>query len=155
MDAVLPLMAIPFATPDFGAGATILGILALIWLAVLVATSVGAIRGLILIHRGSSQIRRRGISLLLVSAAVPLSCCFGPSLLFRLSYGSFPVSGNLYAQVKEGMSADEVRAALGNPHKRYEEEVGERWYYYEDSFRIFWFCVDFGPDGRVKGRHGN
>lgn len=154
MVAVLPFLAMPFATPDFGAGATVLGVLALIWLAVLVGVLGGAIRAVILIRRGSSAARRTGIILLLVIAAVPLSCCFGPSLLFRLNYGSFPLSGNPYARVKDKMSPDEVRVALGNPHNREKRDDGEHWYYYQDSFQIGWFCVDFDPDGLVKGTHG-
>ncbi len=154
MDAVLPLMAIPFATPDFGAGARIVGVLALIWLAYLAGALFGGIRGVILIRRGWSHGRWIGIILLLVSAAVPFSCCVAPSLLFRQHYGSFPLSGNPYTRVKEGMSADEVRASLGNPHNRDERDDGEGWYYYQDSLEICWFCVDFGPDGRVKGTHG-
>src|SRR5947207_2490898 len=134
MDAVLPLMVIPFATPDFGAGAAILGVLALIWLAVLLAALVGAIRGVILIRRRPSPARRTGIILLLVSVAVPFSCCVGPSIVFRLNHGSYPLGGDPYTQVKEGMSADDVRAALGNPHNREEREDGEAWYYYQDSF---------------------
>ena len=154
MDAVLPLMALPFATPDFGAGASALAVLALIWLAVLVGAVAGAIRGVVLIRREASESRRKGTILLLVSAAVPLSCCFGPSLVFRVNYGSYPLSGNPYPRIKERMSADEVRAALGNPHRREERGDEEGWYYYQDAFQIGWFCVDFGPDGRVKGTHG-
>jgi outer membrane protein assembly factor BamE (lipoprotein component of BamABCDE complex) len=75
--------------------------------------------------------------------------------MFRLNYGSYPLSGNPYGKVKEGMSADDVRAALGDPHNRETRgDDGEGWYYYQDSFQIGWFCVDFGLDGRVKGTHG-
>jgi hypothetical protein len=54
------------------------------------------------------------------------------------------------------MSADEVRALLGNPHEVYNhnpEQVG--WLYWLDSVQLGWFMVHFGADGKVTGTGGN
>lgn len=148
-------MAFPFATPDFGAGASILGLLALIWVAVILSAVGGILWGVWLLGRGTAQSRRKGLVVLLVSALVPLSCGLGPSVVFRLTYGRFPLSGDPRIRVSEGMSAERVRALLGEPHERTNRPDGEGWYYYQDSYGIYWFCVDFGLDRRVKGTHGH
>ena len=81
---------------------------------------------------------------------MPLSCCVGPSLVFRQQYGRFPIPWEARLLVKEGMSAEEVQAALGEPQEIVKRDSGDRWYYYTDSFHIGIFAIDFGQEGRVR-----
>jgi hypothetical protein len=144
-----------FATPDFGSGAGILGIVTLVWLAVLVLVAVGVFGGFRLLKRESLIARRCGWILLLGSLSVPLFCCLAPPGIVRITYGNFPIGAYPNGKIREGMSKDEVAAVLGAPHERYTEDDGESWYYWVDSFGAHWFCVRFGPEGRVIRTHGN
>jgi hypothetical protein len=144
-----------FATPDFGASAAVTCFLLVIAAFVLLFVLVCFARGVMLLQPGSSRGRRCGILLLLVSGLVPLSCCLGPSHLVRLVYGNYPLGSYPDGEVKEGMTADEVVATLGQPHERHEQDDGESWYYWIDSFGMYWFGVKFGPDRRVVHTYGN
>jgi hypothetical protein len=53
------------------------------------------------------------------------------------------------------MSTDDVLSILGSPHERSKEGEDEHWYYWIDSFGLYYFGVHFGPDGRVSFTHGN
>jgi hypothetical protein len=143
-----------FATPDFGASGGIVCCLAVVWAFILVAVLLAIVKGVKLFNSDSRQARRFGVLLLLASGLVPLSCCFGPSQFVRLEYGNYPLGTYPTNKVQEGMTADEVVAALGTPHERHGDNK-ERWYYWIDSFSIRWFSVEFGPDGRVDHTYGN
>ncbi len=138
-----------------GAGAA-----ACFWLVVAVVTFVlvlaGAARGVGLVRRQSRQSRRAGAALLAVCAVVPLACCVGPSLLFRLEHGRFPLGAIPGYEVREAMerdrlTTDEVIARFGLPHQRDKFDDGEDWLYATDALGMSdFFLVQFGPDGRVK-----
>src|SRR5262245_24374103 len=89
-------------------------------------------------------------------AAVVLSCCVLPDLLFRVKYGRPPLSAEKYrtSLVTGGMTADEVRAALGEPHEIHpavSPEDEEVWFYHTDLLGPSSLGVNFGPDKRVTG----
>jgi SmpA / OmlA family len=145
-----------FATPDFGAGAAIMGFLACVWLFVLGFSLAGLVWGWKLCLSDKPRAKRCGVVVLLFSGMVPLSCCLLPSQLFRMSYGSYPLRDSPYSKVYEGMTRDEVVSVLGDPHnRRDDEDGGGRWVYYRDAYELNYFTVYFGPDGRVKNSGGN
>ena len=76
------------------------------------------------------------------------------SLAFRLQYGRGPLSVELYqasrTSTMQGMTQEEVRARLGEPHEVYDKWDGEAsWIYYTDTFGHGYLGIRFGPDGRV------
>jgi ABC-type dipeptide/oligopeptide/nickel transport system permease component len=144
-----------FATPDFGAGAAIAGIVLLAWAATLVVVVGGVIVGASLLRSKALFFKRGGMILLLASLSVPLFCCLGPPCLIRVAYGNFPIGSFPYNKIKEGMAPEEVIAVLGPPHERVMTGNGENWYYWRDSFDINWVCVEFGTDGRVFRTRSN
>jgi hypothetical protein len=143
-----------FATPDFGTGAYLALILLIVWVVVLALVVFGILRGARLLNNGAAKDRKYGILLIVMSGLIPLLCCLGPPEVVRIVYGNYPI-GQYPSNIREGMSADEVLATLGSPHERFQENDGEHWYYWIDSFGIHWACVDFGSDGRVSHTHGN
>ena len=72
-----------------------------------------------------------------------------------MEYGNYPLGSYPNGKITEGMTRDEVSAVLGSPHERFTSDDEESWYYWIDSFGIGYFCVRFGPEGRVTGTHGN
>jgi hypothetical protein len=144
-----------FATPDFGTSGGVACLLLLVWALVFALVLWGVARGALLLQRGSPRQKKCGVVLLLVSALLPLSCCLGPSQVTRLVYGNYPLGSYPDNEIREGMTGEEVVAVLGTPHERHEQDEGECWYYWIDSFGISWFAVRFGRDGRVVGTHGN
>jgi outer membrane protein assembly factor BamE (lipoprotein component of BamABCDE complex) len=54
------------------------------------------------------------------------------------------------AQVRPGMTADEVTAVLGKPYKIRKYGKGESTWGYQTRQSETWFLVDFGADGKVK-----
>jgi hypothetical protein len=125
-----------FATPDFGASGSMMCFLMVVWAIVLTLVGIGVIRGMRLAQSGSPKTRRHGVLLLLLCAAVPLSCCLGPSQVVRVFYGNYPIGHSPDDTIKEGMTADEVLGILGPPHERVEQDNEQRWYYWKDSVSI-------------------
>jgi hypothetical protein len=85
-----------------------------------------------------------------------LSCCLLPSIAFRLEYGRPPLAEEKYdtslETVKPGMTFDEVRAVLGEPHEKYpssRDDEGEVWLYWTDSIKLGYLGVQFSKEGRV------
>ena len=144
-----------FATPDFGAGACIFGLVLLAWAVALILVFVGLSCGAGLVGKGSAKARKWGIILMGVSGLVPLACWLGPSQAVRISYGNYPIANSYKGKIHKGMTAEEVVKILGTPHEKYPRDRGESWYYYLDSFGIGWFCVQVGPDGKVSWTHEN
>jgi SmpA / OmlA family len=145
----------PFATPDFGAGATIWGMLCVAWVVVLVLTVLGIAWGAKLLKSESPKHKRYGLLVVLVSGLVPLCCLLLPPQVVRMAYGNYPLGSYPNGKIREGMTRDEVTAILGSPHEHYKRDDEESWYYWIDSFGIGYFGVRFGPKGRVIGTHGN
>jgi hypothetical protein len=94
-----------------------------------------------------------------VFAGICLLAYILPSACFRLRYDQPPLSGEKYRSsgvtVKEGMSSEEVIAALGQPHRRQPDsgpDGGERWIYYTDALEDGYLGIHIGPDGRVTWR---
>jgi hypothetical protein len=140
-----------FATPDGGATANVITLFFLAGLVVFSASASCVITGTRCLFRDSQRRRGVGWGLLLAGLIMPASCCIAPSLLFRVIHGSAPIGGLPYqALVREGMTTEEVTAALGAPHERFTEEGGAVWLYYTELLSGPYFLVRFGKDGRVR-----
>jgi hypothetical protein len=147
---------IVFATPDWGGAYVAYFLLFVGGAVILLATLVGVVFGLKLLKKGPTARRRVwGRTLLLASLAFPVVCFLAPAQIFRIEYGSYPLEAYPGEKIKEGMTPEAVEAILGAPHKRSERGDYKEWFYYLDSFRMYYFGVNFGPDGRVIGTHGN
>ncbi len=141
---------------DFGAGGAIICALFVVGLLVVAVASLGCLRAVRLIRSKSLERKSLGLLLLLMCVSLPFSCCVVPRYHFQATHGSPPLGKYPSGVVKEGMTADEVRAALGNPHEVHDyPEGGGHWYYWLDWFSIDWFGVLFGPDGRVTASGGS
>src|SRR5260370_27622578 len=116
--AAISIMSI-FATPDFMASGVIVLFLAFVWAIVLLLVCVGIILGIRWLASDSPRIRKCGVVLLLVSGLVPFFCCLGPSHVVRLVHGNYPLGSYPSNKIKQGMSVDEVTAALGTPPEHY------------------------------------
>jgi hypothetical protein len=145
----------PFATPDFGASACLSVCLLIAWTAVFLLVLVGMRWGVAILRRQPPRGRKWGVLLIVASGLVPLCCALGPPHVVWLLSGSYPLGHRPHNKIQEGMSEEEVAAILGPPHDRVKRGDGERWYYWIDSFGLSWYCVRFGPEGRVLGTHGN
>jgi hypothetical protein len=144
-----------FATPDFGASATLWFHLFIVWVIVLILVSIGIIRAIRLLRSESSRARRWGFSLLVVAGLIPFGCCMLPPHAVRITHGNYPLGTYPHGKIKSGMSVDEVVIALGSPHDVFKQGDEECWHYWIDSFGIQWFGVAFGPNGRVTNTYGN
>ena len=139
-----------FATPDFGAGATIAGCAMLVYLAAFGLALVASLRGLWLLTGGPSpRARKWGIALTAAGCLIPCFCCLAPLCVVGVTTGNFQTWGYVDGKVSVGMSREDVAARLGKPHEHYADDDGESWYYYADSLGVGYTCVRFGPDGRV------
>jgi hypothetical protein len=70
-------------------------------------------------------------------------------VIFRRTCSRDPVDSNPWP-VKEGMTADEVVRAVGEPHRRYTEADGsERWIYFHDCLAYNYSGVRCDGQGRV------
>jgi hypothetical protein len=85
------------------------------------------------------------------------TCCLLPGIIFRLQYGRPPLAAEKYRTsletIKPGMTFDEVRALLGEPHEKYtrhrDDDWGETWIYWTDPFGAGYLGVQFSKEGRV------
>jgi hypothetical protein len=145
-----------FATPDFGAGAMAMLVLLGVGLAVFGVALLCVVRGIVLLRRAAPGSKWSGLGLVAVGVLLPVCCCSGPSVLFRVHHDTPPLTGYPSGVVQEGMSAEEVRALLGNPHQ-FNDRNPERvtWLYYLDAIELNWFMVVFGPDGKVSHTGGS
>jgi hypothetical protein len=151
----MALGRILFATPDFGASGGILCLMLLGWALVLGGVAIGIAWGTKLLRARSLKANHYGILLVLASGLLPLSCCLLPPHAIRIIYGNYPLGRDRSNEIEQGMTREEVVAILGSPHERYESDDRENWYYWIDSFGIRYFAVQFRPEGRVTGTHGN
>ena len=84
-----------------------------------------------------------------------LSCCVLPDLVFRWEYGRPPLAKEKFdtslKTVKPGMTFDQVRAALGEPHEKYQDpgDGGEVWVYRTEPLRLGGLYIQFSKDGLV------
>jgi hypothetical protein len=125
-------------------------------IAVLGISVAGIARGVVIL-RGPPPTRRwSGVVLIFAGALLPVCCCSGPSVLFRLHHETPPLGRYPNSVVKEGMSPDEVRTLLGAPHQVNDRDP-ERvtWLYWLDPVELGWFMVTFGADGKVDHTGGN
>ena len=144
-----------FATPDFGTSASLASCLCFVWIAVLALVAVGIGCGIKLVNNGSAKARVYGLVIVAGCGMVPICCCLLPAHLTKMEYGNYPLGSYPNNKIEEGMTKDEVAAILGTPHNKVEEDDGDRWYYWIDSFGIHWCCVRFDRESRVSGMHGN
>ncbi len=140
-----------FATPYFGTGGLVLLILYGISLTIL-GIGIASIAWRIALRRSPTTSRKlTGSLLVMASLLLPISCCSGPSILFRLNHDTPPLSGIPRDVIKVGMTQDEVRAKLGNPHEIKNHDPQQVvWFYWQDAVGFEWFVVIFGPDGRLE-----
>ncbi|WP_439623229.1 outer membrane protein assembly factor BamE [Gemmata sp.] len=97
--------------------------------------------------------KKTRIAVLVLSGLVPLTCCLAPPLCVRVTRGNFPTSAS---QIRPGMTKEQVLEQLGPPHSRVDDDdLQPRWYYWNDSYGLFYDSVWFGPDGRVSNVGGN
>jgi len=143
------------ATPDFGATGFIMLCLGAVWLVVMALTLLGMWRGVQLLRSDGRERKQRGMVYLLASVVIPPSCWLGPSQLFRLVHGTYPVGGDARDKIHVGMTREEVISVLGAPHQTSQQEKREDWYYWCDACDLFWIGVEFRADGRVHGTYGN
>src|SRR5262245_22418405 len=133
-----------FASPDFGAGATVMGVICGIGFVVLVVGIIAVVRGLILITRQPPDYRWRGLVFILAGVLLPISCCSAPSIMFRVNHDTPPLGSYPNGVIQEGMTPDDVRGLLGNPHQVYEQDPQRvTWLYWIDRYEIGWFMVTF------------
>ena len=144
-----------FATPDFGTGAALSLCLAIVYATVFGLVVVGVLWRTRLLEKSLPTARKFGVFLMLACGVAPLFCCLAPPIAVRIVYGNYPIGRYPNKEIQDGMSADEVQATLGRAHERCTQHDGEQWYYWIDAYGIRWFCVRFGPEGRVTGTHGN
>jgi hypothetical protein len=86
-----------------------------------------------------------------------LVACLIPPVLFRLAHGRAPLSAEKYQRAwnTKGLTANQLRELLGEPHDRYDEDNGgETWYYWGDSYGVGYVGIRIGPDGRVESTWG-
>lgn len=125
-------------------------VLAVVWL-VLLPLVVWRVRvGRIFGHEPWG--RRCGrAALLLAFLALPPCVYAAPSHLVRVVYGNYPL-GDRDDGIQPGMTAAEVRAALGPPHKvlGHGGAEGWSWIYWRDSFGYDYVGVSFADNGRVS-----
>jgi hypothetical protein len=125
-------------------------------LAVLGVSVACIVRGVILLRQPPTSRRWSGVALILAGLVLPACCCTAPSALFRLHHDTPPLGHYPSGVVKEGMSSDEVRALLGNPHQVSNTDPQRvTWLYWLDAIELGWFMVVFGPDGKVAHTGGN
>ena len=87
-----------FATPDFGAGGMIFGLVLIAWAVVLATCIVGFICGVNLL---STARKFSGSLLMLVSFLLPIFFYVAPPHLFRLAHGSYPLGTGIPASAAE------------------------------------------------------
>jgi hypothetical protein len=141
-----------FATPDFGASANFACVEIFIAVAVIIFAIWAFSKGASLLRRESLPKKKKyGVLLCLLSVLVPTTCWIGPSVLVRVFYGNYPLGSYPDNKITEGMTSDQVKAVLGTPHERH----GDSWYYWIDSLGLYYFAVQFGPNGLVTATYGN
>lgn len=86
--------------------------------------------------------------LLLGYLALPPCVYAAPPCLVRAAYGSFPL-GDREDGIEPGMTAAEVRAALGPPHEVLGPTDAPGWIYWRDSWGRDCVGVRFDAGGRV------
>jgi hypothetical protein len=119
------------------------------WAVELVLLMVGLYFGVRYIRGGSPGRQRVGKYLLLAWGTAPLWCCLTVPVAFRLEHDRYPLPHD-HADIRPGMTREEVTDALDPPHDRDVWPDGEeRWVYWYDSFGGTYYRVSFGPDGRV------
>ncbi len=131
-----------FATPDFGAGATVFGFIIIVGLVTVAITVVGILWAMALLKRGSRTAKSCGLFLLVVSV-LPVTYCLAPNILARWKYGRFLLLTDPSVSIAKGMSMEEVKAIVGDPHEHFPGYQGESWFYYVAPFGFGWWGIDF------------
>jgi hypothetical protein len=143
------------ATPDFGAGATVFGFIIILGLATVAIALGGILWGSALLKRGSRTGKSCGLVVLVVSGLLPVTYCQAPNILARCMYGRFLLLMDPSVRIAKGMSMEEVKANLGDPHEHFRGHEGERWFYYVAPFGIGYWGIDFDTDERVVSIYGD
>jgi SmpA / OmlA family len=78
-----------------------------------------------------------------------LSCCLGPPMICRLSYGRWGDYGD-FSRVKPGMTPEQVIDLVGPPHERIDRGGYESWTYREGFIGLPTHGVTFTAEGVVN-----
>ena len=145
-----------FASPDFGAAGMVVILLVGVAAAVLGVSTLSFWRGVTLLKRRPPRRRWPGVALIGAAFLLPVACYTGPSVLFRLEYKTPPLREYPRGVVAVGMSAEEVKGRLGEPHEVHDRNPAQvYWMYWRDAIQFGYFIVYFGPDGLVDSAHGD
>jgi outer membrane protein assembly factor BamE (lipoprotein component of BamABCDE complex) len=79
-----------------------------------------------------------------------LACCGIPNATFFVQTGRLPLRPDQDPfKIPKGATTEDVRSALGRPHKRVETDHGEIWYYAGDPFDATVYRMHFDANGRL------
>src|SRR5579862_2344886 len=92
-------------------------ILFAISLAAFGTSAIAIVYGVTLLRRSPPTSRWPGLVLILGGVLLSVSCYSGPSVLFRIYHDSPPLGNYPNDVIGNGMTPDEVRLLLGNPHQ--------------------------------------
>jgi hypothetical protein len=97
--------------------------------------------------------RRWGYFLVIACLLAPPSCWYAPDVSFWMTHRRSPWKPTTkYPHgITEGMTTEEVRSRLGEPHKIIYRKKGDGWYYYTDVTGSK-FYVSFDANGKVWSR---
>jgi hypothetical protein len=101
--------------------------------------------------------RRRWLGGILCALAlvVPVGVYLAPDIMFRIQHGRDPLTRYPSGVIDKGMTKEQVRAKLGEPHSTFAGGHQESWYYYTDALGVGYFGVTFDENGRVDFTGGD
>jgi hypothetical protein len=145
-----------FALSQFGSGGLpyfyLFVLMAIIYVSALVVSGGRKLR-----REGTSEARRVGLVLVVLGSLIPSAVCYPPVrfAIDRVNHGNSPFGDIDVEKVHEGMTQDEVGAALGYAQDQHGEGDREVWYYWTDWCGLNCVCVRFERDGRVTSISGD
>lgn len=115
-----------------------------------VLTLTGVVYGLTMMKRPTIAARRVGRVLLVLSVLLSVGSALVPVIHFHRCYIRPPLtSPPADGTIRKGMTMDEVRDALGEPHQIDGKGAYKIWVYHLDHFGARWYGVPFDRDGLV------
>lgn len=119
---------------------SVIGVLALL----------GVVYGLTLMKRPTRAARRVGRVVLVLSVMLSVGSALVPVIHFHKCFSRPPLSSPpADGVIRKGMTTDEVRDALGEPHQIDGKGAIKIWVYHLDHVGVAWYGVPFDRDGRV------
>lgn len=138
-----------FATPDFGASATMAAYMFFGYCLIFLICGTFSLCGYLIRRRAKTRTGKRvGAAMVILFSLIPLGSCIVPDFKFRARYGSFPRLPNTSA-LKKGMTKEEVIKIAGKPHEIYPIYANDdQWNYYGDPFAASDLYIIFNKEGR-------